>query len=147
MLRHIRRLSITRVNAKTLYSNTLQLPKTDFGPKVPSGSSKDELIKLVSEDLYDWQLSRDNYNERWIFHDGPPYANGDLHLGHALNKILKDIINRFELIKNNKKVIYQPGWDCHGLPIEMKAISNSEKASELQPTEIRSLCRTLAMSV
>lgn len=147
MLRHIRCLSITRVNAKTLYSSTLQLPKTEFGPKVPSGSSKDELIKLVSEDLYDWQLGRDDYNERWIFHDGPPYANGDLHLGHALNKILKDIINRFELIKNNNKVIYQPGWDCHGLPIEMKAISNSEKASELQPTEIRSLCRTLAMSM
>lgn len=147
MLRHIRRLSITRVNAKTLYSNTLQLPKTEFGPKVPSGSSKDELIKLVSEDLYSWQLNRENYNDRWIFHDGPPYANGDLHLGHALNKILKDIINRFELIRYNNKVIYQPGWDCHGLPIEMKAISNSEKASELQPTEIRSLCRRLAMSM
>lgn len=147
MLRHIRRLSITRVNAKTLYSNTLQLPKTEFGPKVPSGSSKDELIKLVSEDLYSWQLNRENYNDRWIFHDGPPYANGDLHLGHALNKILKDIINRFELIRYNNKVIYQPGWDCHGLPIEMKAISNSEKASELQPTEVRSLCRRLAMSM
>ena len=64
-----------------------------------------------------------------------------------MNKILKDIINRFELIRYNNKVIYQPGWDCHGLPIEMKAISNSEKASELQPTEIRSLCRRLAMSM
>lgn len=147
MLRHIRRLSISRVNAKILYSSTLQLPKTEFGPKVPSGDSRDQLIKEVSEDLYEWQLKRTNHNETWVLHDGPPYANGDLHLGHALNKILKDIINRFELIHNNSKVIYRPGWDCHGLPIEMKAISNSKNASELQPTEVRSLCRSLAMSM
>lgn len=59
----------------------------------------------------------------FVLHDGPPYANGDLHLGHALNKITKDIINRYQLIFKDKLINYRPGWDCHGLPIEMKVES------------------------
>lgn len=80
----------------------------------------------------------------FVLHDGPPYANGDLHLGHALNKILKDIINRFELIHNDKKIHYVPGWDCHGLPIEMKAVGNN---AELSAVQTRQLCRELAESM
>jgi len=68
---------------------------------------------------------------RFVLHDGPPYANGDLHIGHALNKILKDIINRFQVLKG-KQVHYVPGWDCHGLPIELKVLqtlSDNERAN------------------
>lgn len=79
-----------------------------------------------------------------MFHDGPPYANGDLHLGHALNKILKDIISRYELIRHNAKVNYVPGWDCHGLPIEMKV---SEKHGKLSIQETREKCRELAQTL
>ena len=57
-------------------------------------------------------------------HDGPPYANGDLHMGHFLNKVLKDMINRWQMLKG-RRVHYQPGWDCHGLPIEMRALQQA----------------------
>jgi hypothetical protein len=64
-----------------------------------------------------------NKGSKFVLHDGPPYANGDLHIGHALNKILKDFINRYQIMKGSK-VKFVPGWDCHGLPIELKVTSN-----------------------
>jgi isoleucyl-tRNA synthetase len=85
--------------------------------------------------------------QEFILHDGPPYANGDLHLGHALNKVLKDIINRFQLLMN-KRVHYIPGWDCHGLPIELKALKDGQTLAakdELTPLKIRSRARKLAL--
>ncbi|KAK6458929.1 isoleucine-tRNA ligase [Scheffersomyces xylosifermentans] len=153
---------------KINYSGTLHLPKTAFGPKIPKNEVCDELIKITSQDLYSWQTKNNADRPTFTLHDGPPYANGDLHLGHSLNKILKDIINRFELIHNNSKVNYRPGWDCHGLPIEMKATNMEteikkqkkkksknkdevEKANEEKPVlsavEIRSACRQLAQSM
>lgn len=75
---------------------------------------------------------------RFVLHDGPPYANGDLHIGHALNKILKDIINRYQILQG-KQVHYVPGWDCHGLPIELKVLqtlSDSERAN-MTPIDLR----------
>ena len=60
----------------------------------------------------------------FVLHDGPPYANGDLHMGHFLNKVLKDMINRWQMLKG-RRVHYQPGWDCHGLPIEMRALQQA----------------------
>lgn len=74
----------------------------------------------------------------FVLHDGPPYANGDLHMGHALNKILKDIINRYKLLQNFK-VNYVPGWDCHGLPIELKVLQSldQEARKELTPLKLR----------
>lgn len=136
-------------NGGVSYSKTLQLPKTTFGPKLPNAKELEKLIEKSSTNLYKWQLGRpeSEYDSDFILHDGPPYANGDLHLGHALNKICKDVINRFELIYNNKRVKYQPGWDCHGLPIEMKAITSSSDAHKLSAVEIRKLCRELAMSM
>ena len=67
------------------------------------------------------RLAADNPGEVYVLHDGPPYANGDLHIGHALNKILKDFINRSRMLRGDK-VRYVPGWDCHGLPIELKVL-------------------------
>ncbi|CAA2996733.1 isoleucine--tRNA ligase, chloroplastic mitochondrial [Olea europaea subsp. europaea] len=74
----------------------------------------------------------------FVLHDGPPYANGDLHMGHALNKILKDIINRYKLLQNYQ-VHYVPGWDCHGLPIELKVLQSLDQDArkELTPLKLR----------
>ncbi len=76
--------------------------------------------------------------KRFVLHDGPPYANGDLHLGHALNKILKDFINR-KMVLNGRQVHFVPGWDCHGLPIELKVLQNMKTAERegLTPIKLR----------
>lgn len=127
-----------------LWLKSLLLPSTLFLPKIPKGTERKELIEKTSKSVYLWQHSRPGFSQEFTLHDGPPYANGDLHLGHALNKILKDIINRFELIHKNSKVNYKPGWDCHGLPIEMKAVQDAGAQS---PAETRRLCRELANSM
>lgn len=127
--------------AKVLYLGTLKLPKTGFLPKIPKDSHRTDLIERSGKTLYQWQQNRPESKGEFTFHDGPPYANGDLHLGHSLNKILKDIVNRFELLYNGRKINYRPGWDCHGLPIEMKAIQN---AGRLTAAETRQKCRELA---
>lgn len=81
-----------------------------------------------------------------MLHDGPPYANGALHIGHALNKILKDVVNRFWL-SQGKRIDYVPGWDCHGLPIEIKALqSRPEAADRMGPVAVRQAARNLATS-
>lgn len=145
MLRLSRNISYSKTVWKSLYSSTLQLPKTSFGPKIPKGEARKELLEQIGPDLYAWQQERESFKGLWTLHDGPPYSNGDLHLGHALNKTLKDIVNRFELIYHNKKVNYTPGWDCHGLPIEMKALASAKNPNELKPTDIRKSCRDLAL--
>ena len=78
---------------------------------------------------------------------GPPYANGSLHIGHALNKILKDIINRYQLLKG-RKVRYVPGWDCHGLPIELKVLQNLKSAERqnLTPLQLRQKAKEFALA-
>lgn len=91
----------------------------------------------ASLQLYE-QLSSSNPGAPFVLHDGPPYANGDLHMGHALNKILKDMVNKFQLLQG-RKAKFVPGWDCHGLPIELKVLQ-SMKSSERQaltPIELR----------
>lgn len=126
------------------YSDTLLLPKTSFSPKIPNGADRARLIETSGINLYKWQAKNPKLDKVFTIHDGPPYANGDLHLGHALNKILKDIINRFELLYNGALVRYRPGWDCHGLPIEMKA---AKDAGMLSASQVRSRCRELALSM
>nr|CCA25221.1 isoleucyltRNA synthetase putative [Albugo laibachii Nc14] len=81
---------------------------------------------------------------RFLLHDGPPFANGSLHMGHFLNKILKDIILRYKLMRGYR-VEYVPGWDCHGLPIELKALEQAKKGKELCPLHIRQTSRKLAL--
>lgn len=116
-------IKLRYVNYGTKISNHyLNLPKSDLKEVLPKEDEQKVLIKQCSDDLYHWQ-SLNAENQNFIIHDGPPFANGNLHLGHALNKILKDIINRFQLIYSQKKIVFQVGWDCHGLPIEVKALN------------------------
>lgn len=102
------------------WTSTLKLPKSSFPPRVSPADQK-KYLKRCTDELYAWQRRERPANQPFVLHDGPPYANGELHIGHALNKILKDIINRFQL-GQGKQVRYVPGWDCHGLPIELKAL-------------------------
>src|ERR1700728_4441746 len=102
----------------TEYKNTLNLPKTDF-PMKASLAEREPLIlkKWESLNLYK-QLREQGLNrKKFILHDGPPYANGHLHMGHALNKILKDIVIKSKTF-SGYDAPFVPGWDCHGLPVE-----------------------------
>lgn len=106
------------------YKETLFLPKTSFAMK--AGLPKLEPALKARWDqmqLYDQQRVASRGKPKFILHDGPPYANGDIHIGHAMNKILKDIINRSQQM-SGKDAPYVPGWDCHGLPIEWQVEEN-----------------------
>ncbi|KAF8838923.1 isoleucyl-tRNA synthetase [Paxillus ammoniavirescens] len=107
------------------FSQTLLLPKTSFPLRADPAKSEVPFRQKTCDDLYRWQ-AQNAQRPLFVMHDGPPYANGHLHIGHALNKILKDIINRFHVSIGNR-VHYFPGWDCHGLPIEMKALQELKK--------------------
>ena len=89
------------------------------------------------EGIYE-KLYASNTGSKFVLHDGPPYANGDLHIGHALNKILKDFINRYHMLVG-RKVRFVPGWDCHGLPIELKVLQSmkGEEKKGLTPILLR----------
>lgn len=106
-------------------------------------------LQRSTDDLYKWQQANRPDHDAFVVHDGPPYANGKLHVGHALNKILKDMSLRVKM-QQGRRVHYKPGWDCHGLPIELKALAaaaESGKAAtpaELTPVAIRKIARDLA---
>lgn len=120
------------------YSKTVFLPITKFDQRANSLKREPELQKWWDDNKIYENLSINNPGERFILHDGPPYANGNLHIGHALNKILKDIINKYQLLKGSK-VRYVPGWDCHGLPIELKVLQSmsSKEREALTPITLR----------
>ncbi|MEP0801128.1 isoleucine--tRNA ligase [Funiculus sociatus GB2-A5] len=105
-----------------------------------------ELQKFWAEQQIYERLSQNNPGELFILHDGPPYANGSLHIGHALNKILKDIINKYQLLQG-RKVRYVPGWDCHGLPIELKVLQKMKQPERqnLTALELRHKARDFAL--
>jgi len=110
------------------WSATLFLPKTDFPMKAGLPEREPELLKRWARlRLYDRMREEAMGREKFILHDGPPYANGHLHIGHALNKILKDVINRSQGMMG-KDANYVPGWDCHGLPIEWKIEKENYRA-------------------
>ncbi|GAA5983162.1 hypothetical protein JCM5350_007903 [Sporobolomyces pararoseus] len=122
------------------YSSTLNLPKTSFPLRAEAVKREKLFWKRSNENLYEWQ-SKQTDRELFVLHDGPPYANGNLHCGHALNKITKDIINRSKLIQGFK-IHYVPGFDTHGLPLELKALSSLNKpVSKLSSIEIRDQAR------
>ncbi|KAI1137261.1 isoleucyl-tRNA synthetase [Hypoxylon sp. FL0543] len=123
------------------YWATLRLPKSTFPPR-PLPKLWGQYIQRCADDLYEWQRQNRPSDHTFVIHDGPPYANGSLHVGHALNKILKDMVLRVK-IQQGRRVDYVPGWDCHGLPIEHKVLENSEGA-KLTPVEIRRAARNLA---
>src|SRR5689334_17078450 len=101
------------------YSKTVNLPKTDFPMKADLPKREPEMLaRWEKEKVYEKALARRAGKDKFVLHDGPPYANGHLHLGHALNKILKDIIVRYKTMAGFCAP-YVPGWDCHGLPIEL----------------------------
>ncbi|MBC6431015.1 isoleucine--tRNA ligase [Nostoc sp. HG1] len=129
------------------YKDTVNLPKTNFDMRANAIKREPEIQKFWEENkIYD-RLSENNPGELFILHDGPPYANGSLHIGHALNKILKDIINRYQLLQG-RKVRYVPGWDCHGLPIELKVLQNMKSAERqnLTPLQLRQKAEEFALT-
>jgi isoleucyl-tRNA synthetase len=129
------------------YKDTVNLPQTKFDMRANAVKREPEIQKFWEENkIYD-RLSQENPGDIFILHDGPPYANGSLHIGHALNKILKDIINRYQLLQG-RKVRYVPGWDCHGLPIELKVLQNMKQAErqDLPPIKLRQKARDFALA-
>lgn len=120
------------------------LPKTSF-PLRADPISNDPSVRAAAnfQGLYKWQLEHRDLSKTFVLHDGPPYANGPPHMGHALNKILKDFINRYKLLCGYR-VHYRPGWDCHGLPIELKACREGAICSS--PLQIRSKAAQFARS-
>ena len=124
------------------YNATLNLPKTDFPMR--AGLPKSEPVTLKNwedEKLYDKLMERNEGKPLFVLHDGPPYANGDIHLGHALNKILKDFIVRYKNMAGFKAP-YVPGWDTHGLPTELKARQKAGigSSADISVVELRKLC-------
>ena len=102
------------------YSETLFLPKTDFPMRAGLPQREPQLLKRWEENrLYERLREVQKGRPRFVLHDGPPYANGNIHIGHALNKILKDLVVRSQGMLGFDSN-YVPGWDCHGLPIEWK---------------------------
>ena len=128
------------------YKNTVRLPQTQFDMRANAIKREPELQEFWATEQIYTQLSQQNPGDLFILHDGPPYANGDLHIGHAMNKILKDIINKFQLLQG-RKVRYVPGWDCHGLPIELKVLQNltAEQRADLTPLKLRWKARDFAL--
>ena len=127
------------------YSKTLNLPSTDFPMKANLSKREPEMIKAWEEnDIYE-EILKSRKNARiYILHDGPPYANGHIHMGTAMNKILKDIIVKHKTMIGFK-TLYVPGWDCHGLPIELHVTREIEdKAKKMNKVDIRNKCRDYA---
>jgi len=127
------------------YKDTINLPKTDFRQKANLSRKEPEILKKWDEmGLYKFIESTQGTKGKYVLHDGPPYANGHLHLGHALNKIIKDIIIKSKFM-DGYGVNYIPGWDCHGLPIEHEVDKRmGAKKRGLAPLEIRKRCREYA---
>ncbi|MBN4084099.1 isoleucine--tRNA ligase [Mycoplasma sp. CSL10166] len=120
------------------YKKTLNMPKTDFEMRANLTQKESKFRELwATSEVYKKVLEKNKNNPRFILHDGPPYANGDIHVGHALNKILKDIIVRYKTLRG----FYSPfvfGWDTHGLPIEHKMLTEAKlNKDELSPIIIR----------
>src|SRR5210317_1766543 len=128
----------------------VNLPKTQLGMKANLPTKEPELLKFWSEiNLYDNLRSNSLTKEKFVLHDGPPYANGNIHIGTALNKILKDIIIKFKSV-DGSDCPYVPGWDCHGLPIEWKIEEENKKKGidkkNISVLDFRKQCREFAKS-
>ena len=120
----------------------LNLPETNFPMRGNLAKREPEWLKsLEDKQIYDAIRKSRLGKEKYILHDGPPYANGNIHIGHAVNKILKDFIIKSKTF-SGFDVPYIPGWDCHGLPIEL--VIEKEHGKNLKPQEFRDLCRTYA---
>ena len=127
------------------YKNTLNLPRTDFPMKANLSQKEPEILKSWNEArLYEKIREVSRGKRKFILHDGPPYANGHIHIGHCLNKILKDVIVKSKTMFGYDSY-YVPGWDCHGLPIEYQVTKElGPKKEATSKAEIRKLCRKYA---
>ena len=128
------------------YSKTLNLPRTDFPMRANLPKREPEFLKFWDDiDLYRKVQEKNMGRPKFILHDGPPYANGHLHLGHVLNKVLKDIIIKFHSM-SGYDVPYVPGWDTHGLPIEQQVIKAfGLNRHNIHPVEFRKKCKEFAL--
>ncbi len=128
------------------YKDTVLLPQTRFAMRANATQREPEIQQFWADQQIYQTLAATNPGPPFILHDGPPYANGDLHIGHALNKILKDIINKYQLLQG-RKVRYIPGWDCHGLPIELKVLQamDAETRAGLTPIKLRQKAKAFAL--
>src|SRR5690625_6204033 len=129
----------------TDYKATLNLPHTEFAMKANLAQREPKMLERWRADqLYQRIRAARRGREQFILHDGPPYANGDIHIGHAVNKILKDIIVKSKTL-SGYDAPYVPGWDCHGLPIEHNVEKKHGKAGvKLDVQTFRQKCREYA---
>lgn len=118
------------------YKDTLNLLQTSFSMRANAVKREPELQAFWAEKGIDLKLGLRNPGPTFTLHDGPPYANGPLHMGHALNKVLKDVINKYQILRG-RKVRYIPGWDCHGLPIELKVLQSMDQGQRQSLTPIK----------
>src|SRR5512145_1707044 len=128
------------------YKETLNLPRTDFPMRASLAQREPEIAqRWRTMRLYERLLEVNAGRPRFLLHDGPPYATGHIHLGHTLNKVLKDVIVRHRAM-TGRLAPYVPGWDCHGLPIELQVERELGRARKetLPKTEVRRRCRAYA---
>src|SRR5438045_5932804 len=126
--------SLARFAMSQNYKNTLNLPRTEFPMKANLAAREPEMLREWEETRLYQQIQKSREGrELFVLHDGPPFANGDVHMGTALNKILKDFVVKSQTMLG-KRAPYVPGWDCHGLPIEYKVVKESRV---LSPLEVR----------
>ena len=139
--------SLSQGQKEQNWSESIALPQTQFSMKANLTKKEPQIIDYwKNEAIYKRILNKRSNSPSFTLHDGPPYANGNFHVGHSLNKILKDIINKYQILQG-KKVRYVPGWDCHGLPIELaviKKLANKKKGHEKDSTKVRAACRKYA---
>src|SRR5690349_14734575 len=129
------------------YKTTLNLPVTDFPMKADLPQREPLLLeRWQSSDLYGKIRKASAGRKKFVLHDGPPYANGDIHIGHALNKILKDVIVKYKTMKGFDSP-YVPGWDCHGLPVEHALFKELKITKhEIEPAAFRKKAHDYAMN-
>ena len=128
------------------YNQTLNLPQTEFPMRGNLPQREPQFLeKWDSEHLYEEIIKKNEGKPRFVLHDGPPYANGNIHIGTALNKIIKDMIVRYRNM-SGYQAPFVPGFDTHGLPIELKARAKvgADKALSMSPVELRDICRDFA---
>lgn len=130
----------------TDYKNTLNLPQTDFPMKANLAEREPKMLEYWNSiNLYEQLREQGKTRPKFILHDGPPYANGDIHIGHAVNKVLKDIVIKSKTL-SGFDAPYVPGWDCHGLPIELNVEKKLGKAGlQIEAAAFRKACREYAM--
>ena len=127
------------------YNKTLNLPQTDFAMRASLPQREPGMLaEWNEENLYQKMVDRNEGKPTYILHDGPPYANGDIHLGTALNKVLKDMIVRSKNMTGYQSP-YIPGWDTHGLPIELKALKKVGVTADISPLQLRQHCKDFAL--